>query len=116
MNVSCVFSRQQVLFKMDKDGQGIEFQYCDLVRNKDLDFTNFTRQMVLEMCIMSGCDYLSSLPGLGVKRAHGLIKRMKTYKKAAYICPFHPCSPTLLAHATGKLYKLTKRLVVLPGH
>ncbi|KAG6553133.1 hypothetical protein Mapa_005192 [Marchantia paleacea] len=66
---------------MDKSGHGEEFQYSDLVRNKDLNFTNFTKQMVLEMCIMSGCDYLPSLPGMGVKRAHGLIRRFKTYEK-----------------------------------
>ena len=66
---------------MDKYGQGVEFQFCNIMRNKGLDFNNFTRQMVLEMCIMSGCDYLPSLPGMGVKRAHGLIKRFKSYQK-----------------------------------
>ncbi|OAE29750.1 hypothetical protein AXG93_3884s1460 [Marchantia polymorpha subsp. ruderalis] len=71
----------RVLFKMDKSGHGEEFQYSDLVRNKDLNFTNFTKQMVLEMCIMSGCDYLPSLPGMGVKRAHGLMRRFKSYEK-----------------------------------
>lgn len=66
---------------MDKFGQGVDFQYRDLVRNRELDFNNFTKQMVLQMCIMSGCDYLPSLPGMGVKRAHGLIKRFKSYQK-----------------------------------
>lgn len=66
---------------MDKYGQGVEFQFCNIMRNKGLDFNNFTRQMILEMCIMSGCDYLPSLPGMGVKRAHGLIKRFKSYQK-----------------------------------
>lgn len=66
---------------MDKYGQGVRFQYADIPSNKDLDFNNFSKQMILEMCIMSGCDYLSSLPGMGVKKAHGLIKRYKTYDK-----------------------------------
>jgi len=66
---------------MDKYGQGVGFQFTDITANKDLDFNNFSKQMILEMCIMSGCDYLSSLPGMGVKKAHGLIKRFKTYQK-----------------------------------
>jgi exonuclease-1 len=66
---------------MDKFGQGVDFQYSNLVRNRELDLNNFTKQMVLEMCIMSGCDYLPSLPGMGLKRAHGVIKRFKSYRK-----------------------------------
>lgn len=79
--LKCQTFALQVFFKMDKYGQGVEFQFCNIMRNKGLDFNNFTRQMLLEMCIMSGCDYLPSLPGMGVKRAHGLIKRFKSYQK-----------------------------------
>lgn len=75
------FGCLKVLFKMDKFGQGVEFQYDDLAKNRDLNFTSFTRQMVLEMCILSGCDYLPSLPGMGLKRAHGLIRRFRNYHK-----------------------------------
>ncbi|XP_073386862.1 exonuclease 1 isoform X3 [Physcomitrium patens] len=71
----------QIFFKMDKYGQGVGFQFSDITANKDIDFNNFSRQMILEMCIMSGCDYLPSLPGMGVKKAHGLMKRFKTYIK-----------------------------------
>jgi exonuclease-1 len=71
----------QIFFKMGKYGQGVGFQLSDITANKDIDFNNFSKQMILEMCIMSGCDYLPSLPGMGVKRAHGLIKRFKTYQK-----------------------------------
>jgi 5'-3' exonuclease len=66
---------------MDKFGQGVEFRYDDLPNNRDLNFTNFTKQMILEMCILSGCDYLPSLPGMGLKRAHGLIRRFGNYRK-----------------------------------
>ncbi|KAG0581958.1 hypothetical protein KC19_3G023200 [Ceratodon purpureus] len=71
----------QIFFKMDKYGQGVGFQFSDITANKDLDFSNFSKRMILEMCIMSGCDYLRSLPGTGVKKAYGLIKRFKTYQK-----------------------------------
>jgi len=71
----------QIFFKMDKYGQGVGFQFSDITANKDIDFSNFSKRMILELCIMSGCDYLPSLPGMGVKKAHALIKRFKTYQK-----------------------------------
>ncbi|KAI9199111.1 hypothetical protein LWI28_027657 [Acer negundo] len=37
--------------------------------------------MLLEMCILSGCDYLPLLPGMGLKRAHALISKFKSYEK-----------------------------------
>eukprot|EP01018_Ginkgo_biloba_P029376 Gb_08129 [translate_table: standard] len=75
------FGCLRIIFKMDKFGNGVEFQYAELARNKDLNFTSFTKQMVLEMCILSGCDYLQSLQGMGIKKAHGLIRRFKSYEK-----------------------------------
>lgn len=68
---------------MDKFGQGVEFQSSRLQQNKDLNLTGFTKQMFLEMCILSGCDYLQSLPGMGLKKAHALIKKFKNYDKVS---------------------------------
>ncbi|VAH80388.1 unnamed protein product [Triticum turgidum subsp. durum] len=70
-----------IIFKMDKFGQGVEFQITRLERNRELDLNGFTKQMLLEMCILSGCDYLPSLPGMGVKRAHALIQKLKSHEK-----------------------------------
>ncbi|XP_008794055.2 exonuclease 1 [Phoenix dactylifera] len=75
------FGCSRIIFKMDKFGQGVEFQSSKLGQNKELDFTGFTKQMLLEMCIFSGCDYLQSLPGMGVKRAHALVQKLKSYEK-----------------------------------
>ena len=66
---------------MDKFGQGVEFQFTRLERNRELDLNGFTKQMLLEMCILSGCDYLPSLPGMGVKRAPALIQKLKSHEK-----------------------------------
>ncbi|XP_076885374.1 exonuclease 1-like [Bidens hawaiensis] len=75
------FGCPRIIYKMDKYGQGVEFQYSKLQNNKELNFTGFTKQMILEMCILSGCDYLQSLPGMGLKKAHALIKKFKGYDK-----------------------------------
>ncbi|CAO2823458.1 unnamed protein product [Amaranthus hypochondriacus] len=75
------FGCPRIIYKMDKYGQGVEFQFHKLQYNKDLNFTGFTIDMIQEMCILSGCDYLSSLPGMGLKRAHSLISKFKTFQK-----------------------------------
>lgn len=71
----------QIIFKMDKFGHGVEFQASNLPRNKELSLSGFSSQMLLEMCILSGCDYLQSLPGMGLKRAHTLITKFKSYDR-----------------------------------
>lgn len=70
---------------MDKFGQAVQFQYSMLQKNKELSFEGFNRQMLLEMCILSGCDYLPSLPGMGLKKAHASIKKFKSYDKVRMI-------------------------------
>ncbi|CAN8290820.1 unnamed protein product [Cochlearia groenlandica] len=75
------FGCPRIIFKMDKFGHGVEFQASKLPRNKELSLSGFTSQMLLEMCILSGCDYLQSLPGMGLKRAHTLITKFKSYDR-----------------------------------
>ncbi|EOA39755.1 hypothetical protein CARUB_v10008403mg [Capsella rubella] len=75
------FGCPRIIFKMDKFGHGVEFQASKLPKNKDLSLSGFSSQMILEMCILSGCDYLQSLPGMGLKRAHALITKFKSYDR-----------------------------------
>nr|XP_027085750.1 exonuclease 1 isoform X1 [Coffea arabica] len=75
------FGCPRIIYKMDKFGQGVEFRTSLLQQNKDLNLIGFTKQMLLEMCILSGCDYLQSLPGMGLKKAHTLMKKFKSYDK-----------------------------------
>ncbi|KAH6559636.1 hypothetical protein KP509_1Z001400 [Ceratopteris richardii] len=75
------FGCLKVLFKMDKFGQGVELQYSNLAKNVDINLTSFTKQMIVEMCILTGCDYLPSLQGMGIKRAHSLMRRFRSYQK-----------------------------------
>ncbi|KAK2982520.1 hypothetical protein RJ640_012765 [Escallonia rubra] len=75
------FGCPRIIYKMDKFGQGVEFRYSLLQQNKELNFTNFTKQMLLEMCILSGCDYLQSLPGMGLKKSYALINKFRSYDK-----------------------------------
>ncbi len=41
-----------------------------------LNYFNF-KMFILRMCILSGCDYLESLPGIGLGKAKKLFKTVQ---------------------------------------
>ncbi|CAI9110735.1 OLC1v1010809C1 [Oldenlandia corymbosa var. corymbosa] len=54
----------------------------DVVIIEDSDFNVYgCPRMILEMCILSGCDYPQSLPGMGLQKANALIKKFKSYDR-----------------------------------
>ncbi|CAI5500466.1 unnamed protein product [Closterium sp. Naga37s-1] len=76
------YSCPRVLFKMDHMGHGDEIVYANIGQSQELALADFIPQMVLEMCILSGCDYLDSLPKVGLKTAHDWIRRHRNYQSA----------------------------------
>lgn len=66
-----------VLYKLDKDGNGELLQHSKVLdclgEDHGLDFNKFKR-----MCILSGCDYLASLTGVGLKKAQKFFSLCKT--------------------------------------
>lgn len=62
-----VFGCSRVLYKMDKAGQGCEVRLKNLHACTDLNFNGWTHDMFQQMCIFAGCDYLESLPSVGIK-------------------------------------------------
>ena len=60
-------SNFQVLFKMTESGSEKLIKREDL--NFALKFTDFTFAKLRHMCILSGCDYASSLRGIGLLSA-----------------------------------------------
>ena len=61
------------MFKMDKQGNGTEIDMNRLEEVEELNFRAFTEEMLLTCCIVSGCDYLESIKGIGFKKAHKLV-------------------------------------------
>ncbi|KAH8409433.1 hypothetical protein KR222_005041 [Zaprionus bogoriensis] len=64
-----LFGAQKIIFKLDLNGAGllVEAQKLHLAmgcREERYHFDKFRR-----MCILSGCDYLDSLPGIGLAKA-----------------------------------------------
>jgi exonuclease-1 len=68
------FGCPHVFYKMDSDGSGREISLSLLELNTDLSFRGWTHTMFQCMCILSGCDYLDSLPSIGIKKAHAIVQ------------------------------------------
>ena len=68
----------QAIYKLDRNGR------CKAIRQKDLskcmDVRDFKFEYFRYMCIISGCDYLANIPGIGIKRAHTFVQRFATSK------------------------------------
>ena len=51
----------------------MEIDLNDLSNVEELNFRTFTQDMLLITCILSGCDYIESIKGIGFKKAHRLV-------------------------------------------
>ena len=71
------YSCPEVLFKLDKEGNVQHVCFDELINSSK--FAGFTKLMFTEMCILSGCDFLQSVPGIGMKRAYTFIKKLRSH-------------------------------------
>lgn len=78
-----VYGCPRVLFKIEFDtSQGQEIQLMrDIGKNESPSFRNWTHDMFVFMCILSGCDYCEGIPGIGIKLAHKLVRVHRTPSK-----------------------------------
>ena len=72
-----VFGVTRCIFKMDKAGNGLEIDLDNLSKVTELNFSTFSDDMFLKMAVLSGCDYLESIKGIGLKKAHKMILEQK---------------------------------------
>src|SRR4051812_38618421 len=65
---------------MDQYGNGIEVRQQDLwsVCASGISLNGWTMDKFRWMCILSGCDYLPSIPGMGLKTAYKYLCVHKT--------------------------------------
>lgn len=92
------FGCNKVVLKVDKYGNGIEIDKARFGKCKQLGDV-FTEEKFRYMCILSGCDYLPSIHGIGLGKACKLlriasnpdiitvIKKMGQYLKTNVIVP-----------------------------
>ncbi|CAO3610273.1 unnamed protein product [Cunninghamella echinulata] len=67
-----------ILYKLNPYGEATQIRSNDIKNIEDLDFSTWGLDQFRNMCILSGCDYLSSLRGIGLKMAYKLLAKYKT--------------------------------------
>ncbi|KAM7433475.1 Rad2 nuclease [Porites harrisoni] len=77
-----VYGCQKVIFKMDAYGHGMAIDLADLSKLTDLKLHEFTQEKFRHMCILSGCDYLPSVKGIGLHKALKLLRKSSSVDKA----------------------------------
>lgn len=77
-----VYGAKNVVLKLDKDGMCVHIARADFGQVPDSGMAFWTDREFRQMAILSGCDYLDSIEGVGLKTANQLIRRHKTAEKA----------------------------------
>ena len=67
------FGVKVCFFKMDNNGEGFEIDLGNLHLVEELNFRKFNLDSLLITCILSGCDYIDSIKGIGFRKAHKLV-------------------------------------------
>jgi exonuclease-1 len=81
--VSCIITEDsdliaygvgRLLYKIDISGQGYELNIHNILESPLFNDPNFDNHMFLTTWILSGCDYLEPIKGIGFKTAYKLVK------------------------------------------
>ncbi|ESQ34994.1 hypothetical protein EUTSA_v10007197mg [Eutrema salsugineum] len=72
-----------VIFKMDRYGKGEELVLGNVFQavDKKPSFHNFDQELFTAMCVLAGCDFLPSVPGVGISRAHAFISKYQSVER-----------------------------------
>ncbi|CAO3609604.1 unnamed protein product [Cunninghamella echinulata] len=76
-----IFGCPTLLYKLSPYGEVIQVCQKDLNNLKEIDISTWDLDKFRHMCILSGCDYLPSLSGIGLKVAYKLLSQYKTIDK-----------------------------------
>ncbi|KAJ2779389.1 Rad2 nuclease [Coemansia interrupta] len=77
-----VFGCRKIIFKLDQYGSGRVFDRSRLAKVTEVDISDWTDAQIRHMCIISGCDYVASIPGIGLKKAYRYVARSSSLAMA----------------------------------
>jgi len=137
------FGCPRVLFKLSKDGEGVEVRLSQMLgadgppstvaaeagpaadagdasdeaeevvatsrrrpraASGPLSFRRFDQDLFLCMCILAGCDYLPSIRGVGLRRAHALALRARSPARLLALLRTEPLGQPRMAEAERGRY------------
>ena len=76
-----VFGCKRLLTKLDQYGECIEICRDHFTACKSVSLVGWTDTDFRRMAILSGCDYVNNINGLGLKTAYSLLRKFKTVEK-----------------------------------
>ncbi|KAK2648014.1 hypothetical protein Ddye_015503 [Dipteronia dyeriana] len=85
-----VFGSLATVFKMDRYGNGEE-----LLLDKVFDsvtctpsFRSFDKELFIGMCVLAGCDFLPSVPGIGIAKAYSMVSKYRNLERVLSVLKF----------------------------
>ncbi|EXJ94800.1 hypothetical protein A1O1_03198 [Capronia coronata CBS 617.96] len=76
-----VFGAKRLLTKLNQYGELIEVERSDFAMCKEMSLAGWTDSMFMRMAILSGCDYLPNIGKMGLKTAHGYVRKYRDIEK-----------------------------------
>ncbi|XP_062117972.1 exonuclease 1 [Humulus lupulus] len=69
---------EAIVFKMDRYGNGEEILLDNVFNNSKArtpSFQNFDKELLTGMCVLAGCDFLTSVPGIGIAKSYAFVSK-----------------------------------------
>ncbi|EXX59232.1 PIN domain-like protein [Rhizophagus irregularis DAOM 181602=DAOM 197198] len=76
-----VFGCKTVIYKLELNGNGIEICRDKFGDVEEINMLGWTDKKFRHMSMLAGCDYLPSIPGIGIKSAHKYLRKYETVDK-----------------------------------
>ncbi|KAK9914692.1 hypothetical protein M0R45_038454 [Rubus argutus] len=76
------FGCPNIIYNMSVEEQTCDYYSFSRLKEKNDAYKKFTPKMLMEMCIMIGCDYLPNMKGIGISKAHEEITKWGNYNDA----------------------------------
>ncbi|CAN9119578.1 hypothetical protein AA0114_g1165 [Alternaria tenuissima] len=83
-----VFGVKCLITKLDKWGECIEVNRNHFAACREVSLVGWSDADFRRMCILSGCDYLPGIGGLGLKTAHRMLRKHKTVDRLVKAAQF----------------------------
>ncbi|KNG52725.1 pin domain-like protein [Stemphylium lycopersici] len=83
-----VFGVKCLITKLDKYGECVEVNRNHFTACREVSFVGWSDADFRKMAILSGCDYLPGIGGLGLKTAHRMLRKHKTVDRLVKAAQF----------------------------
>ncbi|KAH7394022.1 exonuclease-like protein [Phaeosphaeria sp. MPI-PUGE-AT-0046c] len=83
-----VFGVKCLITKLDKYGECVEVNRQHFTACREVSFVGWSDADFRRMAILSGCDYLPGIGGLGLKTAHRMLRKHKTVDRLVKAAQF----------------------------